>query len=361
MSLDDTDILDTHGINTDEAYAAVLKFIRKCIAADTEKETSLNFTLYQLARRQAEAPVRGFEYDFEKSDEDLTQEILEVAVTDMISGRFAAKTTYCVRLDGEKDKVNFPLEMPPRGGSSDAFRRDFHADVEGLTSQTMDQNQFLIEKIVEMSGRQEGTLLNVIDRQTRELNDYKRSEIESRKAARELMDGVAQRDMMVAEFHRDQERKDKFADGFKALGPPVAAAMLGPQVGAALAAFSQAGANGGMLAGLPGMGPPGPSDEDLIDELVLSLEQSPQKLGAMSQALGPEDVVIFVELKNRSLARREMRAREQAAAAEAARAAAQAQSPPPGSPPPGTPGNVNGPFSQQSGYYGPNNERTAQR
>ena len=354
--LDDTeDLSDLHGIRTDKARADILKFLKKTIVSDTEKESTFNFTLYLLARKQLESPVRGFDYDFDKPIDEFCEEVLEAAVTDMMSARFAAKTPYCLRLDGEKARVNFTLEMPPRTGTSDAFRRDYHSDVEGMASQTMDQNQFLIEKIVEMSGRQEGTLLHVIDRQTRELNDYKRSEIESRRAARDLIDGVVRRDMMVEEFRRDQDRKDKFADGFKALGPPIAAAALGPQVGAALQAFTQASAGGGMpmLPGLPGMEPPGPSDEDLVDELVFSLEQTPQKIQGMMQILGPEDVAVLMELKNRSLARREEKARAQAAAAQAAREAAQAQAQAQANQPGGPPGNGSGPFSQQSGYYGP--------
>lgn len=331
----DDELIGQAILGVDRARTKLAAWLKKIID-NPEIQQTLDFTLYQVAKHQGEKPVHPFTHDFEQPLEVSVEAFLEAAQEDLRANNFLSKTTYAVRVDGRDERSAFVLEVPVRRGTSDDYRRDYFPDAQGMTAQTMEQNQFLVDKVVEVSGRNEGLLLGLLSRQEAKIERQDRTEAERASQVQKLIDGNLQREMMYEQFRREEDRKDKFADGFKKMGPPLLAGIMGPQAAAALA-MAAGGAEGGGGAPL-GLGPGGgePSDEELIDEFVATIEQSPEMLQSVMQLFSgkPRCFALFAELYKRSGGRREAAsAQEEHARAERQQRANQSPPQPPRSPP----------------------------
>ena len=309
--MDDTDpnVIDTSGIATDRVRQRLLPWLTK-IVDSLEQEEPLAFILAQVTSLGGDKAVRTIRYDFQLAPNECVDEIVMAAIDDMEGASFKTDVAYSVTVQGREDqRFNFTLKAS-RGHTHDEMRRrDFFPDMQGLTGQLMEQNLQLTDKALDASGATTGILMKLLDKANEEIMFLKRGQYERDMQIQKLMDSSLKRTMMYEEHSSKLKQQEAFADGFKAMAPPIIAQLAGPQAAAMAQAFLQNGM-GGNLA-LPGF-QQGPTDEDLLDELLRLLEKSAVREKLFEVLAGDSEVFqILGELHKRSTIRREQRARQQ--------------------------------------------------
>lgn len=306
-------VIDTSGIATDRVKARLLPWLRE-IVDSIEQEEGLVFILAQVTSLAGDRPVRPISYDFDRPPEDCVNQIIMAAIDDMEGGNFKTDVAYSVSVDGRDDqRFNFTLKASRGHGHDEQRRRDFFPDMQGLTAQLMEQNLQLTDKALDSGSAATGILMKLLESKDEEIKFLKRGQYERDRQIQQLMDGSLKRQMMYEEHTSKLKQQESFADGFKQMAPPIIAQLAGPQAAAMAAALLQNGMGGGGLS-LPGLSQ-GPTDEDLLDELILRLEKNAPMRDKIFELLmqgDAEALQVLGELHKRSVMRREQRARMQA-------------------------------------------------
>lgn len=317
----------------DKARPRLISWLNK-IVDSLEQEAAINLTLAQVTSLAGEKSVAELTHDLDAPVPETVEEILNAAIDDMDTGRFLTRVSYTVRVDGREDRINFPLEMTRRRGTSDEHRRDYFPDVQGLTAQSMEMVLDLHDRLMDQStANVEDKNVTIAD--LREENRLlKMNEWELRRQIERLMSADLKRRMMVKEFDNDQRRKDQNAETFQQLLPVGVSVALGPQAGAMVAQV-QAMMRGTTGGGRPGeTGPSGGTggtrrdanangtdgadgdtvlvddeltDSESIDRFVAILERRADLFQSLLQLLGQEQeaVALLLGMHARSMARRQ--------------------------------------------------------
>lgn len=315
MSEDIEDVLSPRGrviLGVPQAHAKLKPWLEKLVGDPDTR--SLELTLYQVASGQGEKPVAPVTVDLEPEDriDRAIAELLKFAIEDMDAHN--RRTSFAVRAASHDDRVVFVLDVRT-GGRDEQGRSDYFPNMEGVTLQQMDHSQRLHELVVEQSGASSALLMEMV-RDLRTENAFlKRREMQTMQNAQILIEAADSRAMRFEEFRREQERKDKLTEGFKAMAPPLLATMLGPQAAAAIGLMMSGAAP--QIPGLPGAGPIEPTDENLVDALLIDLERTPGELDMFLAVLSPTRRQLFAKLQERSTYRREAKAKAEADAQKA--------------------------------------------
>lgn len=308
-------VINTSGVAIDRVKERLLPWLRS-IVDSVEQEEGLVFVLAQVTSLAGDKPVRTIRYDFDRPPEETVHQIVMAACDDMEGGNFKTDVGYCVTIDGQEDeRFNFTLKATRGHGHDEQRRRDFFPDMQGLTGQLMEQNLQLTDKVIDASGATTSLLMKIIEQKDAEIVFLKRRQYQRDEEIQKLMDGTLKRTMMYEEHTSKLKQQESMAEGFKQMAPPIVASLAGPQAAAMAAALLQNGMGNGLQ--LPGMSS-GPSDEDLLDDLILRLEQNPQMRDKLFEVLlqDQEAIQVLSELHKRSMMRREQRARQQAEESE---------------------------------------------
>lgn len=306
-------VRDASGVPTDRVHQRLVPWLRSIIDK-LEAEEPLVLILSQVTNLGGSKSVTDFSYE-DQPVEDLAGEIIMAAIDDMQGGGFRTEVAYSVSVDGKEERHNFTLRPSAPTGHDEERRRDYFPDMQGLTAQLMGQNLQLTDRALDHGSRHTELLMTTIRELREEIMYLKRSQYRRDEEIQKLMDGSLRRKMMYEEHESKMASTEKIADGVKAALPGVVAALAGPQAAAAIAMFTQSSGDGGGMQ-IPGLSA-GPTDSDLVDELILRLEKNPNMLTQLFQLLtqDTESMQLLGELQRRSSSRREQRARAQQEAA----------------------------------------------
>lgn len=307
-------IVEASGIDTTRARRVLLPWLRDLVNS-LEQEEPLTIVLSQVTSLGGPKGVTKIAYDYERMTvEQCIDRALMAAVNDMEGGNFKTTVAYALSVEGREGRQNFTLVAPRRTGHDHERRRDYHPDMPGLTAQLMEQNLQLTDRALDSAGASTATLERIIERQDQEIRFLRQGQIDRDIQIQELLNASLKRRMLYEEHEAKIQQGEKFAEGFKAMAPGLAATLGGEKWAAATALFLQqaGGPSSGGLA-MAGMAGQPPTDEDIVDELVLRLERNPQVRDNVLQALMPLDdtVQLLAELFRRSSERRVQRARMQ--------------------------------------------------
>lgn len=312
----DDDAIDASAfIGVDRALPRITKFL-KDIVDNPDQQQGLDITLLTSAQSDVrqEKAFATIPHDLSETKiSETVDEILRLSVDDMDSAQYVRRRTYVIRVEGVVKCLKFVLERPVKRGEESGSQ--VFPDNQGALQLVLDQCKTqgdqilkLSNTVVEMAAQNQTGMLAIVNRQDTQLARHEKMEFDRANQMHRLIVAGEERGMILEDFRREQDRKDKFAEGFKAMGPPIVAAALGPQAGAALAMMN-AMTNGApevtaaaVQTGASETG--GPIDDaNIIDALVQSLERSPEKLQAVLKGLDASDVALFAELHKRSSSR----------------------------------------------------------
>lgn len=290
------------------------------IVDTVEQEAALDVTLCQVAHAAGQQQVTTIPHDFETPVTKTVDELLAIAVDDMHEASFrGTKVTYSLVVElqnGKTERCTFVLEMPRLTSIvHEAPRTPYFPDQQGVTRHFMEQNLQLTEYALDAAGAGKEILLQMIQDLREENRLLKRHQFQRDHEIQKLMDGNLKRNMMVEEHRAKIDQNIKIVEGFKALAPTLLALALPPHIAQAIQSLAP--------AAQPQHGQPGAlpmsSDQDLIDDLILELEQDQPFLMRLFELLGekPRCLQLLGMIHQSSAARREARAKQQAAEAAA--------------------------------------------
>ena len=304
-------------LGIDRAHPRITKFLQE-IVNNPDQQQGLDVQLWLMKQKDVrqEKSVGSVPHDLDEKISETVDTILRLAAEDMDTAVNATRQGYCVRVEGIVRRLNFVLERIVKRGSTNEGSQVF-PDQQGAFQLALDQAKHFGDKIIALAdtvvnqaGRHEATMLAIVNRQDMQLARHDKIEFDRVVQMRRLVAAEDERKMVLEDFNREQDRKDKFADGFRQMAAPVAAAVLGPQAGNAVAMFNamtapQAQVEAAVAAQEEGGAPV--DDSNIIDSLFSSFERSPQKLQAVMKVLEVSDVALFAELHKRSASRQESR------------------------------------------------------
>ena len=302
-------------LGVDRARTRVTQYLKELVDnPDQQQGLEVQLWLMKTKDVRQEKSVASIPHDLDQKISETVETILRLAIEDMETASYAPRQGYCVRVEGIVRRLNFVLERIVKRGSPSEGSQVF-PDQQGAFQLALDQTKSFGDKIIQLAdtvvnqaGRHEATMLAIVNRQDQQLARHEKMEFDRVVQMRKLVAAEDERKMVLEDFSREQERKDKFADGFKQLAAPVAAAVLGPQAGAAVAmvsAMTQPQVSVAVAA--QDEGGTTVEESNLVDALVASLERNPQKLQKILAGLDTSDVAIFAELHKRSASRQESR------------------------------------------------------
>ena len=315
MRREDIDDADTvEGIP--EAQAVITPWLKK-IVDSSDNEAPLVIKLVQVPKHSngGELSLEQFPYAFEDPVEELVQEILERAIED--AHGTPGRSNYAIRVMGREQRKKFHLLMPMRevgGGEDDEWGTSFLPEHKGIIGQQMEHNQVFAKELVAATreGRQDARQiiqdLRAENAQLkREAAETRRERREELKRAEELRSLEFMRKREQRKLDRSEEREEKIISGLMTVGPPLLMAALGGEKATARMAMLQQANAGPAGSGDGAAGGAGaPTEEQLIDALIIMLEKRPAKQQAVFSAImdEPDILRVFGEISRRSGIRR---------------------------------------------------------
>ena len=303
------DVPEVRGV--DRARMRLVPWFRRVVDS-VEQEVPLDVTLCQVAHAAGQQPVTTIPYEFDTPVEKAINELLMIAVDDMMEAEFrGAKITYSIIVElqnGKIEKSNFVLEMPRRRALDDPPRLAHFPDDAGIKRHLLEQNLQLTEFSLESASAGKDILLQMIQDLREENRLLKRHQFERDRQIQMMMDGNLKRTMLVEEHRAKIDRDTKIADGFKSLAPALLPLVLPSHIAQAFQQLAPQAPPSQQAQGLPMS-----ADADLIDDLILELEQDQEFFMKLFTLMGekPRCFQILHMLHQGSAARREARARAQ--------------------------------------------------
>ena len=242
-------------LGTDTARESIADWLDR-ITESADQQGPVELNLYRIDIDQTEHRLGSFKHLLEQSVADTVSEIVKVAYRDAGRDPSAYRVSYVVAVDGREEAhhTNFELEvMSPRGvypAASNQRAQPYGPDIEGLTSQLMEQDLDLTHIIVEQSGALDARTDRYVARLEERIRLLEKNEWVYRREIERLLDRSAERRMMLENNDAELKRKDQYVDVFKAILPLLAGAAVGPQaVNIAAMIKSVMGAKAGAAAG----------------------------------------------------------------------------------------------------------------